>query len=201
MWVFFYTGQVARDSEHNNGHQMYNKHTQLNNRWGLSSPRGTKSGCMGWVCFFPPGKYRIWPKMPPRDRIFKQNTDLAGNWEDSGFTLLWDMTERSLGCSGLNTVIIHPIPSVLQKWRKKIHPTFTIYIITVVPYFGRKISSTSISRHTSFTGNSFNLGHWELTSPGVRPTARACCFCRAEKLWWGRLEFKKAAFKMAFCFK
>lgn len=88
---FFYTCQVARDSEHNNSHQMYNKHTQLNNRWGPSSPRGARSGCAGWGCFlFPPGKYRIWPKTPPRDSISKQTTDLAGNWEDSGFTLLWD---------------------------------------------------------------------------------------------------------------
>lgn len=103
---------------------------------------------------------------PPRDSISKQNIEpcrqVRGLWIYTSvrhnreiFGLLWFKNNN-------------PILSAWRKWRKKnICATFAIYTITVVPYFGRKISSTSISMLLSQAIHST----WESTSPGVRPKA------------------------------
>lgn len=68
------------------------------------------------------------------------------------FGLLWFKNNN-------NTSYTFCAAEVEKKKKKKIRATFAFCTITAVPYFARKISSTFISRHASFTGNSFNLGH------------------------------------------
>lgn len=66
---------------------------------------------------------------------------------------------------------VHPIPSALQKWRKKVCAIFAICAITVVPDFGRKKSVVIPFPGMLLSQAFIQLGTLGITSPGVRPIA------------------------------